>query len=221
VTPDPDDASLAAAAGALVAYPEAGALERELTSLGFAPVAGTIAPATPPLSAEDVLTAYGRVTGFDTETGQWPNEHDGLLAELAALASPALDGVVFEEIHQVDHASPDPYILHAYADGNRYRLAAQNLGDWYDVEAVLGLLNAILVARKSEVRLVTLPTGDQTAAVLAGPRAGIAALVKRRLIAVAAPGEGEAAGKEFEDQVIEQLQREGQDVQRDVPIEVP
>ena len=217
---DPDETWLARVVAALRAYPEAGVLERELAALGFTPIATAPEPeAEPAIAVEDVLEASGRVHGFDTETGQFPNEHDELMAELAALARPALDGAFFEEVPPAEsEMDTGRYLLRAYAGGKRYELPAQNLGDYYDVEAVIGLLNAVLVAEKSELRFVVLPTGDQTATVLAGPGAGIRALVAKGLVEVGDAGAGATAGKEFEDRVFEQLQREGKTVHRDVGI---
>lgn len=216
-----EDPALAAVITTLAAFPADGALERELATLGFTPAPGAAPATAPALTAEDVLTAYGRVTGFDTETGQWPNEHDGLLAELALLARPAFDGVIFEEVTPPDPDSDGPYQLRAYADGLRHEVTAENLGDWYDLEAVIGLLNALAIDRKQDVRFVVLPTGDQTATVLAGPRLGILGLVQKKLITIAAPDDAEAAGKAFEDRVFEELRREGKLPLRDVPITVP
>ena len=54
--------------------------------------------------------------------------------------------------------------LIAYASGKRYRLPAKNLGDWYDVDAVLRLMNAVMADRKSTRRAITkLATTDQFA----------------------------------------------------------
>lgn len=151
----------------------------------------------------------------------FPNQHDELLADLAALAAPALDDVVFEEIPPTledDEQGRGTYRLFAYADGKRLAVDARSRGDWYDVEAVMGLVNALLVERKSDVRLVVLPTTDQTVKVLAGPVKGIESLVERRLISVGDASEAERIGKEFEERVLEKLQRQGHEVLRDVQV---
>jgi hypothetical protein len=216
--PDPDHAPLARAARTLVAFPAPGALERELVRLGFSPRPTTgRAPELGPLTVEDGLLASGRMTNFDVETGQWPNEHDELMFDLARIAEPGLAGVVFEEVPPLEDKGA--YELRAYFDGMRYAVPAENLGDWYDLDATLGLLNAVLIARKSELRFTVLPTGDQTANVVAGPAKGIRALVDARLIDVAAASDAATAGKEFEDRVFEQLRGSADGpVDRDVPI---
>lgn len=219
--PDPDDLTLTATVAALTTFPDDSGLAGELDRLGFAPVPGTPPPVGAAITAEELLDALGRVDAFDTETDQYPNEHDRLLARLATRCAPALDGVVFEEEPPALDDEHAPYRLRAYADGLRYQVTAQNLGDWYDVEAVIGLLNTLLRARGSDLRIATLPTGDQTTTVVIGPGPGLVALARRGLLDLGDPGEGEARGKEFEDRVFEQLQREGSDVQRDVPIAPP
>ena len=58
-----------------------------------------------------------------------------------------------------------------------------------------------------------------TAVVAVGPAAGWRSLLERRLLTLAAPGDGAANGKAFEDQVFDRLERQspGQ-VQRGVPV---
>jgi hypothetical protein len=203
----------------LAAFPDVAAIDARLDALGFTALT-PVDPqrATKVVEVRDALANRGRMHWFDVETGQFPNEHDELLGELAPLVGKALDGVIFEEVAPRDHDGGGPYVLHAYAAGKRYRVPAENLGDWYDVGAVLGLLNALLAERGSDQRYLVLDTGDQTAIVVAGPAAGLRALVDLGVLDTGAAGDGAAAGKAFEDKVFQQLQAEGHDVVRDVPI---
>jgi hypothetical protein len=212
------DADAPLAARALVAFPDAGALEAELERLGFSQ-RGPRRPLTG-VSVDTELDARGRLLRFDSETDQFPNEHDGLLAELAVLAAPALDDVVFtEDAPPETEMDTGAYWLTAYADGRAYRLRAENLGDWYDVNAVIGLLNAVLVAKGSPLRYAVLPTGDQTAIVTAGPGASLTSLVDRGLLELAGADDARASGKAFEDEAIEHLKASGADpIYRDVPL---
>lgn len=178
----------------------------QLQALGFART-GDIDPSK--LESEDavaVLQAAGYAHWFDVETGEFPNQHDGLLRELAELVRPALDGVVFEEVAPSDDEGP--YQLFAYADGMRYRTRAENHGDWYDVDAVLRLLDALLQARKSSDRYLALDTGDQTLIVVGGPRRAIDAALAQKLLIPGDPAEAERAGKAFEAQVLDRLRKE-------------
>ena len=114
----------------------------------------------------------GRALAFDVETGMFPNEHDSLLRDLAALAPGALTGLLFEEVPptlEEEEAGTGSYRLIAWGGGKRYETPAQALGDWYDMEAVLTFLNALARARGSEVRWLPLATGDQIALIVAGP----------------------------------------------------
>jgi hypothetical protein len=214
-----DDEDLRHLGAELAAFPDLATIERRLDALGLT----AIAPPDPDRAGDlvtvaDVLRNRGRTHWFDVETGQWPNEHDELLGELAPLVAPALDGAIFEEVAQASYEDAGPYSLRAYLGGKRYVVAAENHGDWYDVGAVIGLLNAVLADRGSDQRYVVLETGDQTAIVLAGPAAGLRALVDEGLVQPAGADAGMNAGKAFEDKVFLQLQAEGHDVQRDVPI---
>ena len=207
-------------------FPDVASIDKELTQLGFAldkPKPREDRVVETPVTVEDVLFARGRTHWFDAETGQFPNQHDELLGELAALTAPVLDGVLFEEIPPTeaeDERGEGSYELHAYLGGKRYTLEAKNNGDWYDVEAVIGLVNALLVAKQSDVRVAVLPTGDQTVKVLAGPSKGIHALVDAKWIDIGQAGEAERVGKDFEDRVFESIRGDAGsgEVLRDVRI---
>lgn len=187
-----------------------------------APVEG---PGPTPL---EVLLAGGRVSWFDTETGEFPNHHDALLVELALLSPGVLEGVTFEErlagspggvavgedliADSVDgewgEEPEGSYLLRAYDGSTAYELDAENLGDWYDVDAVVGLLNALAVARGSDVRWLILETGDQTAYVVAGPRAGLERAIDDGWLEPAGTGTS-AAARDHEREMIERLIESG------------
>lgn len=176
----------------------------QLQAMGFIRVGEVDPTQVEGLDADSVLMSAGYAHWFDVETGQFPNAHDSLLRELAALVRPSLAGVVFEEIAPKDDEGP--YQLVAYADGMVYRTRAENQGDWYDVDAVLRLLDALLQARKSQDRFLVLETGDQTLIVVGGPRAAIDAALAQKLLTPGDPAEAERAGKAFEAKVLETLE---------------
>jgi hypothetical protein len=156
-------------ARALARFPDPDGLPRRLRDLRLLPDgAGPVKDGQPLFTAEELLLAHGRATNFDTEADRFPIEHDGLLHALAALAGEPLAGVAFEEVAPAD--DDGDYALRAWLGGFRYEVRAENLGDSYDVEAVLGLLNALLRERHSDLRFVALATGDDTATVAVGPR---------------------------------------------------
>ena len=187
-------------------------------------------PEEPALTAEEALSSAGTLHRFDTETGMFPNEHDSLLRELAALAPDVLDGVLFVEVapgasgggldlgdgtslrpDSLDDALDDegPYTLVAYMDGHAYTTMAENLGDWFDVRAVVGMLNELARRRHDGTRWQVLPTGDQTATVLAAPGPAIRRAMREGLIEGADADQARQDGRAFEERAIEALRRQG------------
>jgi hypothetical protein len=202
-------------ASALARFATRDELVAHLKGLGFVPERFVMSPPgqryeDEMTDAREVLLAAGRLHDFDAETDQFPNEHDALLSELAAMAGPELSGVSFEEVAP-DPDGPrnergegeEPYLLRAYAGGQRYELDAIDYGDWYDVEAVLGLLNSLLRERGSSVRFLPLYTGDQTANVAVGKRDSLAQLVRDGLLAAAASQSARESGQAREREVDE------------------
>lgn len=135
----------------------------------------------PPAAANDLrgrLEAAGRLLAFDAETGQFPNEHDHPARELARLCGPALDGVLFAEQPPRDADDPGDYRIDAWVAGERLSTPAENLGDWYDVDAVVGLVNEALRTARSDCRLFVLPAEGQVAVVAAGPAAELVEAIR-------------------------------------------
>jgi hypothetical protein len=151
----------------------------------------------------------GRALAFDAETGMFPNDHDEPLRELAWLCRPALDGVVFAEIPPRDYDTPDGYVLEAWVGGERLTTPAENLGDWYDVDAVIGLVNQSLRAAGSDCRILALPAEGQVAVVAAGPAAALLAGIRAGHLAISDPDLARQIGREFEDKVLRELDAEG------------
>lgn len=216
----------------LDAFPEEGQLAQALRELGLLP-RGPLPgvnnwPGELDLTPGDVMARSGPVSCFDLETGQFPNQHDRLLYDLSELAGPPLDAAVFEEVappfelsdggwwvagHRVDTPPPGvtegmPYRLRAFLGGRIYETDAQDFGDWYDLDRVLGLLNAVAAAQGVQIRAVALPTGDQTVCVLVAPREAILAGIQAGLLQVATGGATERALKQ-EQQALEQLEQQG------------
>jgi hypothetical protein len=179
------------------------ALAAQLRSIGFTRVNPSSLRDIEGRDAAAVLLAAEHAYWFDVETGMFPNEHDGLLRALASLVAPALDGATFEERAPADDEGP--YELVARMDGRTWRVPAENLGDWYDVDAVLRLLDTLIASRKADARLVMLESLDQTAVVVGGTRQAVGAALKLGLIRSGDTGEPAAAGKAFEAEVLESL----------------
>lgn len=175
------------------------ATQKKLAEIGFPHVVGADAQQMRSADATAVLMMAGHVTSFDAETDRFPNEHDSALRALAPLVRPALTGAVFEEVFPTDE--DDAYQLIAYLDGKRYHTPARNLGDWYDVEAMLRLLNTMLVDRDRVERFASLHTDDQTAWIVGGPQPAITSAFATGVLQPGDAGSAEQSGKAFEEVV--------------------
>lgn len=180
----------------------------ELQAMGFTHLEGLDPTNVSDENVGWVLTEARVAVGFDAETDMFPNEHDTLLRSLSMLVGTSLEDVVFEERAPGAQDPRAPYELTAYSHGKRFRRRAENLGDWYDLAAVLDLLNAVAAERQLPERFHMLATLDQNAMVVAAPPSAIAKAVKARLIEIGDPGQAEANGKEFEDSVRKGLLKE-------------
>lgn len=188
---------------ALRKYPESGALEARLAELQLIESAGANSH---PGSARTLLEALGSAYSFDAETGMFPNEHDSLMRDLAALGGSPLAAAIFSETPPTDYDTGEPYVLHAWYGGKHYWAEAEDLGDWYDVTAVIGFLNAIARDVGSDTRFVSLATTDQIATVAAGPEASLRTAQSEGLLVWGNADEARAVGKAFEDEVFRALE---------------
>jgi len=153
-----------------------------------------------PLTGSDWLLKSGRRFSFDAETGMHPNRHDGLLYELAELFGDELADASFEET--APHwDSEEPYQLHASSGDRDWHRQAENYGDWYDVAAVLDLINEMAADIGTPNRIMPLQTSDQTVTVIVGPGESLIAAAAEGLIVPADADAGMARGKAFEEEV--------------------
>jgi len=182
------------------------ALEQRLQSVGLLPAGARPVTAVPPVTVEELLEAHGRLTRFDVETGMFPNMHDGLAADLWRLTG--LSPIAFEEIPPVyrDGKEEGEYRLRAFTAQHEYSVIAKNHGDWYDVDAVLRVLDRVLSDQNSELRSQVLPAYDQTATVIMAPPAAVAAASQLGLLFTepSAPS-AETRGKQFEAEVLRRI----------------
>jgi hypothetical protein len=178
------------------------ALIAKLAAAGFSKVSAVDPADAAGGGADAVLMLAGHAWWFDVETGFFPNYHDSLMRNLATLVSPALDDAVFEETAPTIDAETAPYRLTVYTAGKRLRAEARNLGDWYDVEAVMNLMNAVMKENGSDVRFVSLASNDQILAIVGAPQPVIDRAIQAGLIQTGEAGEAERVGKEFEADVI-------------------
>lgn len=75
---------------------------------------------------------------------------------------------------EVASAREQPHVLVAYSGGRATRMRLRNLGEWLDLETLLGGLNTLLAERGSDLRYATLdPHCMPCSIVVAGPRHGL------------------------------------------------
>jgi hypothetical protein len=181
----------------------------QLAAAGFAKVSTLNAADIESDASELILTSAGHAYWFDVETDRYPNQHDSLMRNLAALVTPALDDAVFEERAPPIDDESAPYELSAYSGGKRYHTGAENLGDWYDVSAVLRLMNAVMADKKLPQRFAPLVSHDQTLTIIAATPEAMTKASGQKLLEIGDEREAERAGKQFEEQVLEKLERAG------------
>lgn len=191
---------------ALSKYPEAGSLKDFLRAQSLLPnEPDEYSQLDKALTASDYLRELGNIYWFDAETGTFPNHHDYLLEQIAALSD--LKDIDFAEEPPSDYeAENEPYLLKAEVMGKSYQKEAVNYGDWYDIGAVLMLLNRIAVEQSAESRFVTLPTGDQTAIIWVVENQILTSLLDEGLVRLSPEELSMQTGKAFEVEVKKELE---------------
>jgi len=124
----------------------------------------------------EFLEYSGNYTIFDAETGYVPVDYDTLIIEIAKLSNGVLSNIEVYMDTQMDEDYNVNYILHVFANNRVYISSPEDIGDWYDVNHVVGLLNKILEDKGIKERYVQLVSGDQMAQILFGIPSGIEAL---------------------------------------------
>jgi hypothetical protein len=168
---------------------------------------------TSPEYWDETFVRLGRGYGFDPEAGTYPVDHGQLVSELLPLVSPLLDGARFTQVlpeeADVEGEAHTPgledssdagggtdsrYTLRLTHGGRRYGVTFHDLSDYYNVNAVLALLNAALDACGSPLRYFGF--GD---VVIVGPLRGVQQAMREGFI----PGfEGDGV---FEDWELESI----------------
>jgi hypothetical protein len=221
-------------------YETRDALEAELRSVGLLWREGDEAlrtDGTPSVTVQDFLERGGVSHWFDTETGMYPNHHDDLLLTLASLAGPPLSDVLFHEIapplnEQQDleiagqmfvtsKGPPKPYRLQAFHSGVLWEVEGQDYGDWYDVEAVLGLLSLVARDLGAPHRALMQPTGDQTAIVVVAPKDAIVKGLEAGLLRKEEALAPLRLGQDFEAEVLKALMNAEGEIDLDQLMKAP
>ena len=116
------------------------------------------------------LTVSGIYQWFDAETGFVPVDYDNLIKEFAKNSNGKLVtidvwmDVAIDEDYKVD------YKIYLSANERIYIVKPEDIGDWYDVDLILNLMNTVLSDSKLKERYIFIDTGDQTVQILFGPK---------------------------------------------------
>ncbi len=161
-------------------FPTDGSLTAALAACGVR--ATTVRDGEHPVSILDALAARDRALALDPESGTFPTPHDVLLRQLTRLVAPALDEVVFEQIAPDEsQMAVGRYTLRAFVQGRVLETYARNYGDFYDVEAVVGLVNTLL-ARRGALDRCRISEETQLTAIVCASLPQFAALESAQLI---------------------------------------
>ena len=157
------------------------------------------------------LSKANRYYAFDTETGMLPNRHDLLIAELASNSAGKFQPEAVFENFTPD--SPDSetgkYQVQFIHGGRLYRFAPADLGDWYDVGAVLTAIHCPFEDSGSSERFNLLASDGQTATIVfADPAALSRTAAELHLDLSDDPDEARRQGVEFEERVLQSVSEE-------------
>jgi HEAT repeat protein len=148
----------------------------------------------------------GIVTMFDTEADAIPCDHDRLILQFAE----GSDGQFVPRwpVQFWHRASKDdydgPYSVQFVFKNRLFRIGAENYGDWYDVDAVVRLINFALETVGQPQRFITLDSDGQIASfVFADPAAFLPIAKKYRLPLSEDASKAMREGIEFERRVID------------------
>lgn len=159
----------------------------------------------------DVLYAADSALAFDVETGMLPCRHDELVDSFAKASRGRFDpAAVHEQWHQDHEEDFDaPYTLQFVFDNRLYRGEIRNLGDWYDVERVVAMINSALADSAVQERFVALAAEGQIALFVFADPDKLLPLAKQFNMAISDDlADAMKKGIEFEEYVLERLKTE-------------
>lgn len=161
-----------------------------------------------PYSLTGALVTAGIVVKFDTESDMLPSYHDRLILEFADASNgrfaPQWPIQTWHQANEEDYDAP--YTVQFVLKNRLFQTGAENYGDWYDVEAVVRLINFALEIAGDRRCYIALATGDQTASfVFADPVAFLPIAKKYGLPISRDPTEAIRQGIEFEKRVIDRI----------------
>jgi hypothetical protein len=147
------------------------------------------------------LEAMKAILGFDAETGLIPVRHDELLNSMADISRGAFNPIQLLETYD---KKLDAYEVSFVHGTRRFGFNSQDLGDWYDVGAVLHVANRALTASGSSLQYIQLYTGGQDVVLVCAAPQAVAQAASEGWI-VLEREDAVARGKAFEEAVLQQV----------------
>lgn len=178
------DLGLRPVVAALSQFPEEGALEKHLASLGMlepphrpkGPADFHFVKAGAPITVVDLLTRAGRATVLSAEDGEGVTSAR-VLRVIGRAVEPAFDHVFFLNDQR------DLSVVSAYVDSGRLSINGPALGAWFDGQSLEKLANAFLQARQATVRVLSVVrTESEQVVLVSGPPAALAKLTEAGLL---------------------------------------
>ncbi|MEP3374697.1 MAG: hypothetical protein ABJL43_01145 [Maribacter dokdonensis] len=127
----------------------------------------------------DLLTASELHQWFDAETGTLPVDYDNLILEFSKNSNGKLKDIEVWMDADVDKNYNVEYKIFVSANNRIYIMAPEDIGDWYDVEMTLNLMNTIAKDANLDERYVFIDTGDQTVQTLFGPIKNVTEFIEK------------------------------------------
>lgn len=147
-----------------------------------------------------LLADGGRFGAFDSENSRIPPNYPGLIVELAVLARGAFD---VGDVNLYQHG--ERFEVDVEMAGRMVTIALRDLGDWFDLSALIAGLNDALEDAGLPLRYFSLATTDQMAMVVLGNGAAMAALARDLAFPLGDADEAARRGQDSERAVISLL----------------
>jgi len=125
------------------------------------------------------LSVAGIYLWFDAEVGMVPVDYDELLKSLTKNSNGKFENIGIWMDAKTGAADNVDYYIYLMANNKIYISHPEDIGDWYDVEAVLQLLNTALADSGLKERYVFIDTGDQTVQIMFGPEENVKSFAEK------------------------------------------
>jgi len=125
------------------------------------------------------LSVSGIYLWFDAEVGMVPVDYDELIRSLTKNSNGKFENTGIWMDAKTDAEYNVDYYIYLTANNRIYIAHPEDIGDWYDVEVVLQLLNTALIDSGLKGRYVFIDTGDQTVQIMFGPEENVKSFVEK------------------------------------------